>query len=468
MTPYYDSGGVQIHVGHVLDVLAGLEAESVQCVVTSPPYYGLRSYSTEPVIWGGDPSCPHSLEAAPAGKVLTGGTGTASAKQVSNAGSQYGNNWMSDPPGDENPGEMPPLPPPSVGSQYGNAWVEESRTIEVGATRTPSASMPHPGTQYRPVVLPVTSATCTRCKAWRGELGSEPTPDCGAWARGVEPCSVCFVCHLVVVFRAVRRVLHPTGTCWVNLGDSYSGSGCGGGSPVDVRQYGSGGPTPAGRATDHQRRGEMGRRLPPGLGPKQLLMMPARVALALQADGWVLRSDIIWSKPNPMPESVTDRPTKAHEYLFLLAKNPTYYFDQEAIREPHQDAAVVNGKYTGGGVSAQGYKPQTQGFNGSGIVMRDREYNPAGRNRRSVWTIPTESYEGAHFATFPRKLVEPCVLAGSKQGDTVLDPFAGSGTTLWVARQHFRRAIGVELSPEYAALAADRLKQSVLPFVEAL
>jgi hypothetical protein len=240
VTPYWDDGRVVLHVGHVLEVLAGLEASSIQTCVTSPPYYGLRSYSTEPQVWGGDSSCSHQFEeTAPGkvpaagysdkstlagftnpntkgrqldrqsrasawqetapGKVLTGGTGTASAKQVSNAGSQYGNAWATaehrrdqadSPPGPGLTGGRPPGPEPR-----GNGVV--------------------------------VSATCTRCGAWRGELGSEPTPDCLAWARGQEPCSVCFVCHLVVVFRAVRRVLHDSGTVFCNLGDSYSGSGKG-------------------------------------------------------------------------------------------------------------------------------------------------------------------------------------------------------------------------------------------------
>ncbi len=487
--PWYSSGGVEIRVGHVLDVLAAMEPESVQTCVTSPPYYGLRSYSTTPQIWGGSPDCDHQLPAETAtgrpprnhngqgsttlhetgphgtqphgaqetpkldaqwdawqasapGKVLTGGTGTASAKQVTNAGSQYGNAWTE-----------------QTSPRLGRHAAATAEGLE-GAHAVGNHAVP--ADRYVP------SATCTRCGAWRGELGSEPLSDCGAWARGVEPCSACFVCHLVTVFRAVRRVLHPTGTCWVNLGDSYSADHAQRRLTMPEGQvnWGLQSKTVGSRARDTHGP-------PPGLGPKQLMMLPARVALALQADGWVLRSDIIWSKPNPMPESVTDRPTTAHEHLFLLAKRPDYYFDNEAIREPASNPLSWD-EYAGRTAPGATWASGPRGDNGqlvgyAGTHKHDGgRSHPAGRNRRSVWTIPTESYEGAHFATFPRKLVEPCVLAGSKPGDTVLDPFAGSGTTLWVARQHFRRAIGVELSPDYAQLAADRLKQSVLPFVEAL
>lgn len=244
-----------------------------------------------------------------------------------------------------------------------------------------------------------------------------------------------YVDKLVQVFREVRRVLRDDGTIWLNLGDSYNGSGGAGGD------YGPGGlkegqPRYPGRSID-------------GLKPKDLIGIPWRVAFALQADGWWLRSDIIWAKGNPMPESVTDRPTKAHEYIFLLSKSAKYFYDADAIAEPCNlpDAAgvpfatrrVINGEVTV-------------------ISRQDRTYNASGtRNKRSVWFVNTKPYSGAHFATFPEDLILPCIRAGSKPGDTVLDPFMGSGTTGAVAVREQRRFVGCELSPDYMALAQDRI-----------
>ena len=210
--------------------------------------------------------------------------------------------------------------------------------------------------------------------------------------------------------------------------------------------------------------------------PKDMVPIPWMVAMALQADGWYLRSDIIWSKPNPMPESVTDRPTKAHEYLFLLSKAPRYYYDAEAVREA--SIGTTEHDLTGPGYAAPGQTPNTgtrkskkpDGWathaGGHGSFHKDgREAGEpgmirAGRNLRSVWTIATEPYPGAHFATFPRKLVEPCVKAGCPEGGTVLDPFAGSGTTLLVAQALGRKGIGIDLNPEYLKQAIVRASRS--------
>jgi DNA modification methylase len=196
---------------------------------------------------------------------------------------------------------------------------------------------------------------------------------------------------------------------------------------------------------------------PPGLKPKDLVGMPWRVAFALQADGWWLRSDIIWAKPNPMPESVTDRPTKAHEYIFLLAKSDRYFFDQEAVAEPCNWPEGSWGR-------SKCYDGDTTGklrsFYGNGARWKGGET----RNLRSVWTIATQPYPEAHFATFPEDLVKPCVLAGSRPGDIVMDPFAGSGTALYVAKEFGRRGIGIELKADYIDLAAKRMGQEVLPF----
>ena len=233
-----------------------------------------------------------------------------------------------------------------------------------------------------------------------GQIGLEPTPEA-------------FVARMVEVFREVHRVLRDDGTLWLNLGDSYNGSNRGAGGHVENTKEAYVPPT-----------GTPPTRVP-GLKPKDLIGIPWRVAFALQADGWYLRQDIIWHKPNPMPESVTDRCTKSHEYIFLLSKSQRYHFDSAAMQEP--------------AVSAAGDT----------------------RNRRSVWTVATRPFEGAHFATFPPDLIEPCVLAGAPEGGMVLDPFAGSGTTGMVAMKHGRRFVGCELNPEYCAIARARIAASV-------
>jgi DNA modification methylase len=197
------------------------------------------------------------------------------------------------------------------------------------------------------------------------------------------------------------------------------------------------------------------------LKPKDLIGMPWRLAFALQADGWYLRSDIIWAKPNPMPESVTDRPTKSHEYLFLLSKRESYYYDADAIREQHDMASIRRAENVRNGTPGVGKR--ADGFQHYAAAFDDYHLNPAGRNKRTVWTIATEPFPEAHFATFPRKLIEPCVLAGSKPGDTVLDPFAGAGTTLLVAKHLNRQYVGIELNPDYVKLMEKRLCQEVLP-----
>ena len=260
-----------------------------------------------------------------------------------------------------------------------------------------------------------------------GQIGREDAPDA-------------FVARLVDVFREVRRVLRDDGTLWLNLGDSYASGG---------RKT---------RDTDRKLSArESGFRPRDGMTDKQLLGIPWRVALALQADGWCLRQDIIWAKPNPMPESVRDRCTKAHEYLFLLSKSPKYYFDVEAIKEP-----AVGGQ-TGKAASfkREGSKrEQTIPGQAFGTHRPDREdvaYNGEKRNRRSVWTVATRPFKGAHFATFPPDLIEPCILAGSPVGGTVLDPFGGSGTTAGVALKHGRKAILCELNPKYVGMIGDRV-----------
>ena len=253
-----------------------------------------------------------------------------------------------------------------------------------------------------------------------------------------------WVDSIVQVFQKVRRVLRDDGTVWLNLGDKYAGSGGAGGdyNPGGLKDGVTGGPVASTRQS--------------GLKQKDLMGLPWRVAFALQADGWYLRRDIIWHKPNPMPESATDRPSTAHEYIFLLTKQPHYFYDSDAIREPQ--ITVPNPK----DVNRSDYRPgDNQGFHGNGMFTKHREYHPLGRTKRSVWTIPTQAFSGAHFATYPEKLVEPCIKAGTKEGDTVLDPFSGAGTTGLVALKLDRNYIGIELNPEYAAMSHKRIVESV-------
>lgn len=258
-----------------------------------------------------------------------------------------------------------------------------------------------------------------------------------------------YIERLVSVFHEVRRVLADHGTIWINIGDSYV-SNASSQVPQTKSHVGSG-------FAGSNRNGMT------GLEPKNLIGVPWRLAFALQNDGWYLRSDIIWSKPNVMPESVTDRPTKSHEYIFLLSKRHLYHFDQDAIREPHTSTRWGGPTITQ--PSDTKYAEATaNGFAGAAEALSrpGREWNAypeGGRNIRTVWEIPTKPYSEAHFAAFPEELVRRCLLAGCPDGGTVLDPFGGSGTTALVARKHARKSVLIELNPEYCELAAKRLQQ---------
>jgi len=272
-----------------------------------------------------------------------------------------------------------------------------------------------------------------------GQIGLEQTPDE-------------FVAKLVEVFREVRRVLRDDGTLWLNLGDSYGSAGGNTHAGFNARYHGTQSVDDnQGRALD----GVTERTVVTGLATKNLLGIPWRVAFALQADGWTLRQDIIWHKPNPMPESVKDRCTKAHEYIFLLSKGPRYYFDNEAIKEPLAESSLPRLRQNiAGQVGTTRHVGKTNGnFKAQGNLETGL------RNKRSVWTVTTKPFKGAHFATFPTALIEPCILAGSPQGGVVLDPFGGSGTTGLVADRHGRDAILCELNPAYAEMAAARIAE---------
>ncbi len=448
----------EIITGDCLDVLKTLPNESIHCCVTSPPYWGLRDYGIPPSIWGGDPACEHE-------------------------------------------------------------WGDE---ISVNATNHTTKARWNHTRNGRDELQPTEKrVSWLRTEVKQGQFCQH----CGAWAGafGLEPTYQLYVEHSVEVFREVRRVMRPDATLWLNLGDSY----CSGGRAT----WRSGASENKGQdvLNDMPRPAQ-----PTDLKPKDLIGIPWRVAFALQADGWYLRQDIIWSKPNPMPESVTDRCTKAHEYLFLLSKSEQYYFDQEAILEPcspntharlsqdaqseigsertrqartikmpdgwdtgpgahgsfHRDgrekgatrAAVarrgggnrshrgaeayesgVEEHRTKGGLVAFSEKQRKLAAAGSGIKNNDSmdaalAIMPTQRNKRSVWTVATQPFKEAHFATFPPALIEPCILAGCPKGGTVLDPFGGAGTTGLVADRLQRDAILIELNPVYAEMARQRIK----------
>ena len=367
---------VRIITADVMDGLAQLENESVNSVVTSPPYFGLRDYGT--ALWeGGDGDCDHKQ----------GRNGSGRADGIVDERAQRNRD--------------------GVGSMGGD---------------------------------------CRKCGATRidKQIGLEPTPDA-------------YVAKMVEVFREVRRVLRKDGTCWLNLGDSYSAGGRG----CDTAKQRSNAGTGIGVVRSAWS--------VPGFASKQLLGIPWRVAFALQADGWWLRQDIIWSKPNPMPESVTDRCTKAHEYLFMLTKSARYFYDADAIAE----AAVYAGDtrhLRPDLTQLEREKPKQDGHGRRHEGFNSRYFtgNPQAetRNKRSVWTVTTQPFAEAHFAVFPPALIEPCIKAGCPKGGTVLDPFGGSGTTGLVADRLGRNSILIELNPEYAAMAERRIRGDCPMFTE--
>jgi DNA modification methylase len=358
----------EVIIGDNRQALKELPDASVQTVVTSPPYWGLRDYGTATWI-GGDESCDHETPRSRGADIK------ADDKQGTSKGSRPNLQW----------------------------------DCKCGAIREDN------------------------------QIGLEQSPDD-------------FIEQLCIVFDEVWRVLKDDGTIWVNLGDSYSAMRDSKASPDSLR---TGEGTRVGSAAN--RNPENLRKA--GLKHKDLVGIPWRFAFAMQARGWYLRSDIIWHKPNPMPESVTDRPTKSHEYIFLMTKAPRYYYDHEAIKE---DAIWAEEKRAGkGGLH---YDGKRQGKKGTGqenfVSIVDK------KGKRSVWQVNVKGYKEAHFATYPTELIEPCILAGSKEGDTVLDPFSGSGTTGEVALKHGRNYIGLELNPEYAAISEKRITDAVGMFAE--
>jgi DNA modification methylase len=387
---------MQLYNGDCLTELRKLPAESVQCCVTSPPYFGLRDYGT--ATWeggeGGDVGCDHT-------------DAEALAERLRQKKSMI-----------------------ACGERIDGSTRTREHDEQIGKN-----------IQYR--------NTCKKCGATRidDQLGLEQTPDE-------------YVAKMVEVFREVRRVLRDDGTCWVNLGDVFAHASSGGGGAVDVRTDGRT-TTPGDKV-----RGRMaGVNTLGNLKPKDLVGIPWMVAFALRADGWWLRQDIIWAKPNPMPESVTDRCTKSHEYIFLLAKNQNYYYDADAIKEDavsDRPDMAMKGIRTGKAYLQQGIAPSNDIVNCNKETITSAQINTSSvdtstRNKRSVWTVNTHSFKGAHFATFPPKLIEPCILAGCPVDGVVLDPFMGSGTTGVVAQKWGRGFVGIELNPEYFAMAEKRI-----------
>jgi DNA adenine methylase len=493
----------RILVGHVLEQIRRIPSGVVQVAVTSPPYLGLRDYKTEPQVWGGDPR-----------------PGFCQAEGIPH-------DWE------------------TTYTYWDN---RHAAALAVDGKDGLGGKADHRGK--------VGSTTCRLCGAWRGHLGLEPTP-------------ALYVAHLVELGRELARILRPDGTLWLNLGDSYSGSGKGpeGGlktiraetRPADRERRLLGAPRNAGRWLPHEtttpkRRltptegssAGLPRLVPGGTKPKDLLGIPWRVAFAFQEDGWYLRCDVVWAKPNPMPEAVRDRPTHSHEYVFLLTRRPRYYYDSDAVRTPYAASTMRQADLAYDGKPLKDY--EGNGVQDPGRVKRQTVAslkNGGGANLKSVWPIPTQPYPGSHFATFPEALVRTCLTASaplcgvcSKCGapriperdvrqdvlspvgtpgrkrtgfltatpkgigrDTpegsrynsvggfserprtirvpgrilssrpgckcgaptipalVFDPFAGSGTVLAVARQMGLRSAGVELRPEYAAMAGVRSRQ---------
>jgi DNA modification methylase len=362
---------LSILTGDCRDILPTLEPGSVQCCVTSPPYWGLRDYGTAE--WeGGEDGCDHVVP---------------------------------------------------------NSWVTSTLGLAKGAASHESALRHAEKTSH------VYKALCGKCGARRidSQLGLEATPEE-------------YIANMVAVFRAVWRVLRNDGTLWVNMGDSYVSNPATANAKNGFESI-RGSDTPTLNKEYQGRNSYRGN----GLKPKDLCLMPARLAMALQADGWYLRSEIVWHKPNPMPESVTDRPTKAHEMIYLLAKQERYFYDAEAIREQPKPWILER---KDGMMSAN--KCDADRINGAPNRTTKFYEELKGANRRSVWTIATQPYAEAHFATFPEEIPKLCILAGSRVGDTVLDPFAGSGTTGKVAIELGRKTILIELNPEYMRLARAR------------
>jgi DNA modification methylase len=431
-------------IGNNIEVLRTLPECSVNCVVTSPPYAGLRDYGTSTWV-GGDPNCKHRArkQFSPPGKTSQmhpkmrrrlSGTDSSTlqgGKETVNSAQEPCKRNVCPHCGAVRTNEV-------WGGKKGckHVWGETGCIADGNAPSDKSTLGGKLGGNHKKMrsqpLEAFTGSFCSKCNAWQGELGQEPTLEL-------------YIEHLVWVFREVRRVLRDDGTFWCNIGDSYSRNPGKGKSGVGKNSRYLGG---------CEETGQMVRNIPNGIKEKDLLGVPWLLAFALRNDGWYLRSEIIWNKVNSLPESCTDRPTKIHEQIFLLTKRPQYTFYQDAVREPcvSKPGGACFGKVSATGAAlAAGSQARRQ-------TKEDRErYIEKGRNIRSVWTIPTESFPDEHFAPFPQQLVKTCLLAATKKGDTVLDPFGGAGTVSMVAEKMGRNSIYIDLNPKFCELAKRRV-----------
>lgn len=405
-TMFPSKSKIELIQGDCLEVLREMPEQSVNCCVTSPPYWGLRDYGCEGQVWEDvDRPFPEDV-----------GRHFAYCEHVWGAESKIKSSPQSD--------------------SHGGFQNSVSRGLQ---DNTKGKAFEASRGQF-----------CQLCGAWKGSLGLEPTPEL-------------FISHLVQIFREVKRVLRDNGTLWVNMGDSY----CANRGNTDKKPRYDNKSAKGGRnLAIVKHRKDVG-----DLKEKDLVGIPWMLAFALRADGWYLRMDIIWHKPNPMPESVKDRPTKAHEYIFLLSKSKKYFYDSDAILEecaypngpnspqsiksPYGQSFTRNAPHISGKrkeLHVPTYSRHRASIQG-GQSLTDRP----GRNKRSVWTVTTKPFKDAHFATFSPYLIEPCIKAGCPEGGTVLDPFYGAGTTGLVCKNLGRDCVGIELNEDYCKIARERI-----------
>lgn len=391
----------QILCGDAYEILPSFPESSIDLVITSTPYWGLRNYGFETVrVWDGSHECNHEWNEYQADRVTGGGRRPTQSKYSSQ---------------------------PKGGPEYDNIRTE---------------------------------GFCTKCGAWKGSLGLEPHPQM-------------FINHIVEICRKIKRVMKSSGSFWLNLGDTYFG---GKGKPGAATSKETSSRREKG-VTLQKGEWEVGTNRPQNtckqdgkwLQPKQLLGIPWRIAIALQNDGWILRNAVIWYKPNHMPESVKDRLTSAHEFVFFLVKNKFYYFNLDLIRKPHQTEATTK-------LRDKSLESYNQSYPGGLFSTGFRlEGHLKGKNPGDVWHINTKPFSGTHFAVFPPNLVKPIIKAGCPKNGIIIDPFCGSGTVLKVARNLRRKYIGIEINPEYCKIAEQRIRgryrstpENIIPLTEVI